>query len=153
MLVQFVGVPCAFGFGWLATRIGAKRAIMLGLGVYGLVCLLAWRMTTVTEFYLVAGGVGLVQGGCQALSRSLFASMIPAHKAGEYFGLFGILERFSSVLGPAAFAVAIQWTGSSRAGVLPLIAFFAIGALLLSRIDVDAGRRAAQQAERELRGG
>ncbi len=151
MVVQFVGVPCAFGFGWLATRIGAKRAIMLGLGIYVLVCLLAWRMTSVTEFYLVAGGVGLVQGGCQALSRSLFASMIPAHKAGEYFGLFGILERFSSVLGPAAFALAIQWTGSSRAGVLPLIGFFAIGALLLSRIDVEAGRRAAQQAEAELR--
>ncbi|MBK7641922.1 MAG: MFS transporter [Planctomycetes bacterium] len=153
MLVQFVGVPCAFAFGWLASKIGAKRAIMLGLFVYMLVCVLAWRMTTVAEFYLVAGGVGLVQGGCQALSRSLFASMIPAHKAGEYFGLFGILERFSSVLGPAAFALAIQWTGSSRAGILPLIAFFGVGALLLSRIDVEAGRRAAQQAESELRRG
>jgi UMF1 family MFS transporter len=89
--------------------------------------------------------VGLVQGGCQALSRSLFASMIPAHKAGEFFGLFGVLERFANVLGPLAFSAAIAWSGSTRAGILPLILFFVGGAILLSRVNVEAGRRTAQE--------
>lgn len=143
LAVQFVGVPAAFAFGWLAGRIGAKRSILLGLGLYVVIVLLAARMRTVADFYVVAAGVGLVQGGCQALSRSLFASMVPAHKMGEFFGLFGVLERFANVLGPAAFSLAIAWTGNTRAGMLPLIAFFAVGAWLLSRVDVDAGRKLA----------
>lgn len=148
--VQFLGVPAAFAFGMLADKIGAKRAILLGLLVYGGVTLLAWRMKDAADFFVVAAGVGLVQGGCQALSRSLFASMIPSHKAGEFFGLFGVLERFANVFGPLAFAQTVAWTGDTRAGVLPLFVFFGLGALLLSRVDVEQGRRAAREAERGL---
>lgn len=146
LVVQFVGFPCAFAFGWLAGKISAKRAILCGLAVYVVVTLIAWRLDSVGEFYALAIGVGMVQGGCQALSRSLFASMIPAHKSAEFFGLFGVLERFSSVLGPLVFGLTIEWTGSIRTGVLPLLAFFALGAWLLSRVDVEAGRRAARRA-------
>jgi UMF1 family MFS transporter len=144
LLVQFLGIPCALGFGVLAGRIGPKRAVLLGLAGYVGITALAWRMSTVLEFYLLAAGVALVMGGCQALTRSMFASMVPVRRAGEFFGLFGVLERFSSVLGPLAFSSAIAWSGSTRAGVVPLFAFFALGALLLARVDLDAGRRAAQ---------
>ena len=147
LLVQFIGFPCALGFGRLADRFGAKRTVMLGLGVYVGITLLAWRMTETYEFYLLAIGVGLVMGGTQALTRSLFASMVPAHKSGEFFGLFGVLERFSAVLGPLCFGLAIEWSGSRRAGVLPLIGFFVLGALLLACVDVEAGRRAARDSE------
>jgi UMF1 family MFS transporter len=145
LAVQFLGVPCAFGFGWLAGRIGPKRAILLGLAVYVGIVVYASFLDSVFDFYVVAAGVGLVQGGCQALSRSLFASMVPAHKMGEFFGLFGVLERFANVLGPLAFSLAIAWTGNERAGLLPLVLFFALGAWLLGKVDVEAGRRLARE--------
>jgi UMF1 family MFS transporter len=72
--------------------------------------------------------------------------MIPAHKAGEFFGVFGVLEKFAGVLGPAVFGLSIRWFGSSRMAMLSLIVFFVVGMLLLSRVDVDEGRRAAAAA-------
>ena len=88
LLVQFVGIPFAFLFGTLAGRIGAKRSIFLGLVVYTGISVLAYFMTNATHFFLLAILVGMVQGGTQALSRSLFASLIPPHKSGEFFGFF-----------------------------------------------------------------
>ena len=143
LMVQFVAVPFSLLFGWLAGRVGTKRAILLALAIYLGICLYAWRLSTTREFYVLAGLVGTAQGGAQALSRSLFASMVPAHKAGEFFGLFGVLEKFAGVLGPAIFGLSIKWSGSSRTAMLILIAFFAVGMLLLARVDVEAGRRLA----------
>lgn len=151
LLVQFIGIPCALLFGRLAGWIGPKRAVLCGLACYVGITALAWRMTSVdrdtarTLFYALAVGVGMVMGGCQALTRSMFASMVPAHKAGEFFGLFAVLERFSAILGPLAFSAAIRWSGSQRAGVVPLFVFFAIGAALLARVDLEAGRKAARE--------
>ena len=147
LLVQFVGIPCAFLFGALASRISAKRAILLGIGVYFVITLVAWRMRSEAEFYLLAALVGTVQGGVQALSRSLYASLIPRQRSGEFFGLFSILEKFAGVAGPGFFWLASALTGSSRAGLLSVLVFFAVGALLLSRVDVEEGRRAARAAE------
>jgi UMF1 family MFS transporter len=93
----------------------------------------------------------MVQGGTQALSRSLFASMIPAHKSGEFFGFYSVFEKFASVFGPLLFAVAIEQTGSSRSAILGVIVFFALGALILSRVDVAEGRRLALEAEAAVR--
>jgi UMF1 family MFS transporter len=95
--------------------------------------------------------VGTVQGGTQALSRSLFASMIPPHKSGEFFGFFSVFEKFAGILGPLFFAWAIALTGSSRVAILSVILFFAVGAAILTLVDVDAGRRAAQEAEAQVR--
>ena len=148
LMVQFVGIPCAFAFGALAQRIGTKAAIQAGIGVYFLVTLVAWRMDSEFEFYLLAFLVGLVQGGVQALSRSLFASLIPAQRSGEFFGLFAVLEKFAGVAGPAFFWLAATTTGSSRAGLVSVVLFFAVGGLLLARVDVEAGQRAAREAER-----
>jgi UMF1 family MFS transporter len=146
LMVQFVGIPCAFAFGALAQRIGTKAAIQVGIGVYFLITLVAWRMDSETEFYVLAFLVGLVQGGVQALSRSLFASLIPARRSGEFFGLFAVLEKFAGVAGPAFFWLASLTTGSNRAGLISVVAFFAVGGLLLSRVDVAEGQRAAREA-------
>ena len=150
VLVQFIGVPFAFLFGQIAGRIGAKRAIFLSLAVYVAISVLAYGMTTASEFYFLAILVGMVQGGSQALSRSLFASMVPRHKSSEFFGFFGVFEKFAGIVGPAVFAGTIWATGSSRGAIVSIIAFFVIGGLLLARVDVDEGQRAARAAEANL---
>jgi len=142
IVVQFVGIPATFGFGWLAGRIGTRPAILCGLAVYGVVSVYGYFLTTVTDFFILAVLVGLVQGGTQALSRSLFASMIPRHRSSEFFGLFAVFEKFAGILGPAVFAAAQSAFGSSRPAILSIIAFFAVGAVLLLKVDVAAGRAA-----------
>jgi len=151
LIVQFVGVPFAFLFGLLAGRIGAKRSIFVGLAAYTAISVLGYFMTTATHFYILAALVGVVQGGTQALSRSLFASMVPKHKSGEFFGFFSVFEKFAGIVGPLFFWVAIELTGSSRLAILSIIAFFAIGALLLARVDPLEGVRAARAADAEAR--
>jgi UMF1 family MFS transporter len=151
VLVQFVGVPFAFLFGALAGRIGAKRAVFLGLLVYAAITVLGYRMRTGRDFIVLALLVGTVQGGTQALSRSLFASMIPPHRSGELFGFYAVCEKFAGLFGPLLFDLVIGFTGSSRNAILAVIAFFAAGAALLSRVDVEEGRRAALAAEAAAR--
>jgi UMF1 family MFS transporter len=151
LLVQFVGVPFAFLFGALAGRIGAKRAIFLGLLAYAVISIIGYFMQTATHFFILAGLVGMVQGGTQALSRSLFATLIPAHKSGEFFGFYSVFEKFSSILGPLLFAITIERTGSSRNAILSVILFFIVGAAVLSRVNVAEGQKAARDAEADLR--
>ena len=149
VLVQFVGVPFAFLFGALADRIGAKTAIFLGLGVYTGTTILAYFMTSALHFFLLAFLVGAVQGGCQALSRSLFARMIPKHKSSEFFGFFSVFEKFAGVAGPALFFASITLFGSSRAAIVSVILFFVAGGLVLTRVNVAEGE--AQAAAASLR--
>jgi UMF1 family MFS transporter len=149
VVVQFVGIPFAFLFGALAGRIGAKRAILLALAVYVAISILGWRMRTATDFLVLAALVGMVQGGAQALSRSLFASMIPRFKSGEFFGFFSVFEKFAGIFGPLIFYLVIEATGSSRASILSVIGFFVAGGALLLLVDVPAGQRAAREAEDE----
>ncbi|MDX1661888.1 MAG: MFS transporter [Gemmatimonadota bacterium] len=151
LAIQIVGVPFAFLFGALAGVIGPKRAILLGLTVYVGITSFAYFMTTATHFVVLAILVGLVQGGTQALSRSLFASMIPRHKSSEFFGFFAVLAKFSGVFGPLFFAIASQTTGSSRQAILTVIVFFVVGGALLWRVDVEEGRAAARAADRGVR--
>lgn len=143
VLVQFVGVPATFAFGRIAGRIGARRGIQLGIAAYALITLVGFFMSRDWHFLVLAVSVGLVQGGTQALSRSLFASMIPAARSGEFFGLFGVIDKFSGFMGPAVFAVVASQLGSSRLGILSVLAFFVVGFVLVSRVDVEAGRARA----------
>jgi UMF1 family MFS transporter len=106
-------------------------------------------MTSAAHFYLLALLVGAVQGGTQALSRSLFASMIPRHKSGEFFGFFSVFEKFAGVFGPLIFAATIGISGSARNAILSVILFFAVGAVLLAFVKVDEGQRVAREAEAE----
>jgi UMF1 family MFS transporter len=151
VLVQFVGVPFAFLFGGVASRIGAKPAIYIALLVYVAISVLAFFMTVAWQFFVLAFLVGTVQGGSQALSRSLFARMIPKDKSSEYFGFFSVFEKFAGIAGPALFAASVTMFGSSRAALLSVIVFFVAGALVLARVDVGAGEAAARLAEAEVR--
>ncbi len=153
LVVQFVGIPCSFLFGMVAGRIGAKRALFLGLLAYTAISVLGYFMRTATHFYVLAGLVGMVQGGTQALSRSVFASMIPPHKSGEFFGFFSVFEKFAGIFGPLIFAGTIAATGSSRNAILSIIGFFAVGAAILALVDVGEGQRAAREAEARMAGG
>jgi MFS transporter, UMF1 family len=150
VMVQFVGVPFALLFGRLADRIGAKRAILLALVVYIAISILGYGMSQAWEFFLLAFLVGTVQGGSQALSRSLFASMVPRHKSSEFFGFFAVFEKFAGIFGPALFALTVHLTGSSRNAILSVVAFFVVGAILLLFVDVEEGQRSARLAERAV---
>lgn len=150
LMTQFIGVPCAFIFGAMAERIGAKTAVFGGLAVYCVITILGYYMTTATHFFILAALVGMVQGGTQALSRSLFASMIPRHKSSEFFAFFSVFERYAGVLGPAVFAWVVSRSGSGRNAILSVVVFFVLGAFILAFVDVDAGRRAARAAEADL---
>ena len=150
LIVQFVGFPFAFLFGTIAARIGAKPAIFIGLMVYAAISVLGFYMQTAAHFILLAVMVATVQGGTQALSRSLFASLIPAHKSGEFFGFYSVFEKFASIFGPLLFWVTIAMTGSSRNAILSVILFFAVGAFVLSRVRVREGQEAARAADEGL---
>ena len=143
LLVQFVGIPFAFLFGMLAGRIGAKASVFIALGVYALISVMGYFMKTERDFYVLALMVAAVQGGSQALSRSLFASMIPRDRSSEFFGFFSVFEKFGAIAGPAVFGLTSALTGSSRGAILSVIVFFVIGAVLLALVDVKAGQQAA----------
>lgn len=150
LIVQFVGFPFSFLFGAIAARIGAKATIFIGLVVYGGISVLGFYMRTAVHFMLLAGMVATVQGGTQALSRSLFASLIPTHKSGEFFGFYSVFEKFASIFGPLLFWLTIATTGNSRNAILSVIVFFALGALILSRVRVREGQQAARAADSGL---
>jgi MFS transporter, UMF1 family len=146
VVVQFVGVPFSFAFGMLAGRIGAKSALFGALAVYTGIGILGYFMTSAWHFFALAFLVGMVQGGSQALSRSLFARMIPKHKSSEYFGFYSVFEKFAGVAGPAVFATSVTLFGSSRVAVLSVIGFFIAGALVLTRVNVKEGEAQAAAA-------
>jgi MFS transporter, UMF1 family len=128
----------------VADKIDTKRAILLALAIYTVIAIWGFILNSVIEFWFLAFMVAIVQGGSQALSRSLFSMMAPASKSGEFFGLFGVMEKFSAILGPAIFALAVVFFDSSRPAVLSIILFFIVGGFLLTRVNVEEGRRVAQ---------
>lgn len=128
----------------LSMSLNTKRSIILSLIVYSMIATWGYFLNSTIEFWFLAWMVGIVQGGSQALSRSLYASMSPAAKSGEFFGLFSVMAKFSAITGPLLFALAVQIFGNSRPAILSLIALFIIGGYLLTRVDVEAGRASAQ---------
>jgi UMF1 family MFS transporter len=144
LVTQFIGIPFAFLFGMYAGKVGAKAAVFTGLGAYSFITILGYFMHTAFEFFALAILVGMVQGGTQALSRSMFASMIPRHKSSEFFAFFSVFERYAGILGPAIFAWVVERSGTSRNAVLSVIVFFVLGAVLLTFVDVEKGRRAVR---------
>jgi len=151
LITQFVGIPFAFLFGSLAGRIGTRPSILLGLAAYTFISLVGYFMKTGTHFLILAVMVGMVQGGTQALSRSLFASLIPRYQSGQFFGFFAVVEKFAGIFGPAVFTAMIYLTGTSRAAILSVIAFFVVGALLLLLVKVEEGQRIAREAKSRAR--
>jgi UMF1 family MFS transporter len=153
LVTQFVAFPAALAFGWLGQRIGPKRAILIGLGVYIGTLLYAWRwLTDEGDFYNLAIAVGLVQGGVQSLSRSLYARLIPVSKTAEFFGFFNMVGKFATILGPLLIALTpLMIRGATeRDGILAVSVLFLIGGLLLAHVNVEAGAQGVEQMEPDL---
>jgi UMF1 family MFS transporter len=150
VLVQFIGVPFAFLFGSMATRIGPKPALYIGLIVYIGISILGYVMTTTWQFFVLAALVGTVQGGTQALSRSIFARLIPKYKSSEYFGFFAVFEKFGGIAGPLLFAASVSIFGSSRSAILSVIIFFVVGGIALRRVDIAKGQAQAEAIDRAV---
>jgi UMF1 family MFS transporter len=149
LVLELLGLLLAFLFGpalfaGLANTIDTKRAILLAILVYIVIAIWGFFLDSVVEFWFLAWMVAVVQGGSQALSRSLFSAMSPASKSGEFFGLFGVMEKFSAIVGPLIFAFVATSLGSSRPAVLSIVVFFIVGGYLLTRVDVQEGRRVAR---------
>lgn len=145
LMTQFVGIPFAFAFGHLASYIGTKNSILIGLFVYTIISIGGYFMHTALHFWILAFLVGTVQGGTQALSRSLFGSMLPKSKTCEFYGFYGMSSKFAGIVGPLVFAVVTQLTGTSRLSIVSLIVFFILGAFLLNKVDEKEGIRIAQE--------
>ncbi|HEY3109453.1 MAG TPA: MFS transporter, partial [Chloroflexota bacterium] len=145
LMVQFVGVAGTLAFAGLAERIGAQRSVVLSLVVWSGVLIYAYGfLRTAGQYAALAAVIALVLGGSQALSRSLYAQMVPREREAEYFGLYEVSERGTSWLGPLLFGLALQLTGSYRVSILSLIVFFLAGLALLPRVDVRAATQAAR---------
>lgn len=145
LAVQLIGIPFTMLFGKLSAKINVKRAIYLGLLVYTLISIGGYFMRTAFHFWILAVSVGMVQGGTQALSRSLFGQMTPKKKSAEFFGFFDVSQKFSGILGPLVFGLIAQLTGSSRLSIITLVAFFLGGMFILSKVDIAQGFQTATQ--------
>jgi len=143
LITQFVGFPAVLLFGKLGERLGAKTGLYIGISVYIGVTIWAYFIDSVAGFYAVAVAIGLVQGGVQALSRSLYARLIPKDMTAEFFGFYNMLGRFAVVIGPVLMGYIGLLTGSPRLSILSVLALFIAGLIVLRFVDVKEGRLAA----------
>jgi len=163
LMVQFIGFPAALGFGKLGQHWDVKKAIFLAIGVYGLVTIWAMMMTHKHEFYILAGVIGLVQGGIQALSRSFYSRLIPKDRAAEFYGFYNMLGKFAVIIGPALMGAVglivkrvmmppaptpgqIQTVGelASRMSIASLLLLFIAGAAIFYFVDEEKGKEEIQ---------
>ena len=147
LITQFVGFPAALLFGRLGEKMGTKKAILLGIGIYLLVTVWAMFMDTISEFYLLAVAIGLVQGGVQSLSRSLYSRLIPAGKSAEFFGFYNMLGKFAAVIGPLLMGLISLFTASPRLSLIAIIGLFVSGGTILCLVNEQEGAALARQME------
>ncbi len=150
LMVQFVAMPFAFLFGWLARKMGTKRAIYLSLAIYSLIAIAGYFMVQELHFWMLGFAVATVQGGSQALSRSLFSRMLPKSQSAEFFSFFGVSEKVAGMVGPLVFGLATQLLGGGRVGIISLVIFFILGGLLLTRVNEREGIRVAEAEEQAM---
>lgn len=162
LMVQFIGFPAALGFGKLAQYWGVRKGIYLALLAYMGITLWGSFMTTRIEFYILAGAIGLVQGGIQALSRSYFSRFVPPGHSAEFYGFYNMLGKFAAILGPALMGLvgllsrrllmppdpypeALLGVGrlASRLGIASLLILFIVGTILFHFVDEEQGKREA----------
>jgi len=143
LITQFVAFPAALLYGRLASKIGTKMAIMVGIIAYSFITFLGYFMTEPWHFYVLAILVGLFMGGIQALSRSLYTRIIPPEKSAEFFGFYNMLGKFAAIIGPALMGTIALVTGSARLGILSILLLFILGAFFLNKVDIEEGKRLA----------
>ncbi|MBN1877523.1 MAG: MFS transporter [Anaerolineae bacterium] len=153
LLTQFVGIPFSLLFGKFSKKLGTKQSIMVGLGWYALLTTTAYFMSAAWHFWALAFAVGMVQGGTQALSRSLYSQMAPKARSAEFFGFYDISSKFAGIIGPMLFAVVSLVAGGSRLSIVSLVIFFLGGIFLLSRVDEAEGIRVAEAENLRMAGG
>ena len=134
LLTQFIGFPATLVFGLYADKFGYKESLSFAIVVYIGVVLFSSQMDTAQEFFIVAGIIGLVQGGVQAISRSYFSNLIPQEKAAEFFGFYNFIGKSSVFLGPFMVSGIALLTGSPSFGILSLLILFIPGLILLWKI-------------------
>lgn len=140
LITNFVGFPATLGYGYIGHYFGPKKAIYLGLAVYIVIVCWAAFLTEVSQFYAMAIIIGMVQGGVQGMSRSLYASLIPEEHTGEFFGFYNMVTKFSHVLGPVLVGIVALMSDEPKYILLVLLPMFVIGALLLKRVDTSKAR-------------
>lgn len=145
LMVQFIAFPAALLYNKFAEKIGTKNAVFVAIAGYGVTTFLAYFMKEKLHFFMLAGMIGLFQGGIQALSRSLYARLIPPGKEGEFFGFYNMLGKFAAVVGPVLMGWVTLITGSVRFGILSILILFISGAYFLSKVDFEEGERLAKE--------
>lgn len=145
LMVQFVAMPGALFFGKMAEKFGTKRAILSSLFLFMIVTVYAFFIESALEFWILGFAVAIILGGSQAASRSLFSSLIPTGKLGEFFGFYTLCGKFASILGPFLFAFIADVTGSTRTGILMLNLFFLVGIIMLKMVNVERGKALAHR--------
>jgi len=138
LITQFVAFPAAVLFGRIGERYGARSGILIGIAIYAVLCVWSMFMREAHDFYWLAGVSGLVMGGVQSLSRSLFATLIPHGQAGEFFGFYNMMGKFAAILGPLLMGLVSLVTGSNRLSVLAVLLLFVAGGAILLRVRITA---------------
>lgn len=147
LLTQFIGFPAAVAFGYIGQKLGPKTGIYIGISVYLAVTVWAFFLRSEREFYALAVAIGLVQGGVQSLSRSLYTRIIPRDKAGEFFGLYNMLGKFAAIVGPFLMGLISFYTCNPRYSIFAISLLFILGGAILYFVDVEKGRQLAANLE------
>ena len=150
LMVQFVAAPFAILFGKMSKKLGIKKSITISLVVYSLISVVGYFMTKEWHFLLLGFGVAMVQGGSQALSRSLVGQLMPKSKTAEFYGFFSVSEKFNTVIGPFLFSIITQITGNGRLAIISLVIFFVAGILMLHKVDIERGIKRAQEEDAKM---
>jgi MFS transporter, UMF1 family len=150
LMVQFLAAPFAYLFGWLSKKIGTKKSIYLSLSIYSLIAVAGYFLYQEWQFWALGAAVATVQGGSQALSRSMIGKMMPKSKSAEFYGFFSVFEKFASILGPLIFGVISAIMHESRLSIASLIVFFAVGLYILTRVNIERGAKVALEEEEQM---
>ena len=150
LLVQFVAAPFSILFGKISKKLGVKKSIYLALVIYTFISIIGYFMSKEWHFVLLGFAVATVQGGGQALSRSLMGTLMPKSKSAEFYGFFSVSEKFNTVIGPILFSVINQVTGNSRLAIISLVIFFIGGIALLAKVNIQRGIAVAQAEDAKM---
>ena len=150
LMVQFVAAPFAILFGKMSKKLGIKKSITISLVVYSLISVVGYFMTKEWHFLLLGFGVATVQGGSQALSRSLVGQLMPKSKTAEFYGFFSVSEKFNTVIGPFLFSIITQITGNGRLAIISLVIFFIAGIIMLRKVNIERGVKRAQEEDAKM---
>lgn len=150
LMVQFVAAPFSVLFGKLSEKVGNKNAITIALLIYTAIAFVGYFMTKPWHMFILGFGVAMVQGGSQALSRSLVGKMMPKSKSAEFYGFFSVSEKFNTVIGPALMALISKLTGNSRYGIVSLVIFFVLGIIMLRRVNIERGEARAREEDAKM---